>query len=85
MTLKYLDRTVPVIDGERVVTTGDDGRFPADIAVGRVYVAQGGQAGPFQGAIVRPIVSLDNVRLVYIVLGTTGLTNDGRRFLKGGK
>ena len=82
MTLKYLDRTVPLIDGERVMTTGDDGRFPSDILVGTVQVTQDGKSGPFRDAVVRPAARLDDVRLVYVVLGTTGLSQDGARFLK---
>ena len=85
MTLKYLDRTIPLIDGERVMTTGDDGRFPADILVGTVKMSREGPSGPFRDAVVRPAARLDDVRFIYIVLGTTGLTPDGSQFLRGRK
>ncbi|MEE2787432.1 MAG: rod shape-determining protein MreC [Myxococcota bacterium] len=83
MTLKYIDRSTIVVEGERVLTTGDDGRFPADLLVGVAQSKTSSKSSPFQGAGVRPSASLDDLRAVYIVLGTTGLSPDGGQFVGG--
>jgi len=79
--LEYLERAVEAVDGERVLTTGDDGRYPAGLVLGAVVAAgPGEETGPFQSARVRPMVDLGALEEVFVVLGPTGLSPDGTRF-----
>ncbi len=79
--LEYLERAVEAVDGERVLTTGDDGRYPAGLVLGSVIAAgPGEETGPFQSARVRPMVDLGALEEVFVVLGPTGLSPDGTRF-----
>lgn len=79
--LDYLERAVEAVDGERVLTTGDDGRYPAGLVVGEVAVEAGAEeTGPFQSARVRPLVEFGALEEVFVVLGPTGLSPDGSRF-----
>ena len=79
--LKYVDRSESAIDGERVLTTGDDERFNEGLYVGTVRLDP---KAPRRQITVLPAVRFEELDLVYIVLGTTGLTPDGRRY-KGRK
>lgn len=79
--LEYLERSVTAVAGERVLTTGDDGRYPAGLVVGEVTPEAGqAESGPFQNARVRPLVDLGALEIVFIVLGPTGLSPDGTAF-----
>lgn len=79
--LEYLERAVEALDGERVLTTGDDGRYPAGLVLGAVISAEEGEeSGPFQSARVRPLIDLGALEEVFVVLGPTGLSPDGARF-----
>jgi len=79
--LEYLERSVEAVDGERVLTTGDDGRYPPGLVVGAVAVdGSGEESGPFRSAQVRPLVDLGALEEVFVVLGPTGLSPDGARF-----
>ncbi|MCB9541272.1 MAG: rod shape-determining protein MreC [bacterium] len=79
--LEYLERSVKAVAGERVLTTGDDGRYPGGLVVGEVSPEAGqAESGPFQNARVRPLVDLGALEEVFIVLGPTGLSPDGTRF-----
>ncbi|MCA9560029.1 MAG: rod shape-determining protein MreC [Myxococcales bacterium] len=78
--LEYLQRSVKAVGGERVLTTGDDGRYPRGLVVGEVAAVGGDVSGPFQNATVRPLVDLGALDEVFIVLGPTGLTADGKDY-----
>jgi rod shape-determining protein MreC len=83
--LRYLNRSARIVSGESVLTTGDDGRFPAGLVVGQVSPTVGGKGGPFKDAQVQAAVDFNDLEVVYVVLGTTGLTRDGQAFLTGKK
>ena len=63
--------------GERVLTTGDDGRYPRGLALGRVATLKTQAHGLFQDAELEPLVDLSALEEVFVVLGPTGLTPDG--------
>ncbi|MBU0553760.1 rod shape-determining protein MreC [Myxococcota bacterium] len=76
--LEYLDRHVKAVAGERVMTTGDDGRYPRGLVVGEVRLSDRPEAaGPFQDATVRPKVDLSALDEVFVVLGPSGLSPEG--------
>ncbi len=78
--LQYLDRAVKTVDGERVLTTGDDQKFPRGLALGVIEDVGVDEAGPFQRATVRPLVDPSALEEVFVVLGQSGLSDDGGRF-----
>jgi rod shape-determining protein MreC len=83
--LQYLQRDVKAVEGERVLTTGDDGRYPRGLMVGEVRRTGIEDTGPFQRAEAVPVVDLNALDEVFVVLGPTGLSADGGRFEGGEK
>lgn len=83
--LQYLQRDVKAVEGERVLTTGDDGRYPRGLMVGEVKRIGGDDTGPFQRAEAVPVVDLNALDEVFVVLGPTGLSADGSRFEGGNR
>ena len=73
--LKYVDRAESAQDGERVLTTGDDGRFQAGLLLGTVRLDP---RAPRRQISVIPAVHFEALDLVYVVLGETGLEPDGK-------
>lgn len=75
--LEYLQRSEETVVGERVLTTGDDGRYPRGLAVGRITTLKPQAHGLFQAAELEPMVDLSALEEVFVVLGPSGLTPDG--------
>lgn len=75
--LEYLQRNDETVVGERVMTTGDDNRYPRGLAVGRVTTLKAQAHGLFQDAELEPMVDLSALEEVFVVLGPSGLTPDG--------
>lgn len=83
--LRYLERSAKVMPDESVMTTGDDGRFPPGLLVGRVAAAERGVGASAREVQVQAAVDFEDLTLVYIVLGTTGLTPSGDDYVTGRK
>lgn len=81
--LEYLERSDASVVGERVLTTGDDGRYPRGLALGRVAMLKAQAHGLFQDAELEPLVDLSALEEVFVVLGPTGLTPDGLDLERG--
>jgi rod shape-determining protein MreC len=56
--------------GELVLSSGKDGRFPANFVAGRVRDIRFSESGLFKQAVVEPIIDLDKVYQVLVVLGS---------------
>ena len=80
MKLRYLDRPAKLADDELILTTGDDGRFPAGLVLGRSKRTADGMSASHEVQI-ESAVNFDDVELVYVVLGTTGLTPKGDQYV----
>ena len=78
--LEYVQRSAKLVPGERVLTTGDDGRYPRGLVVGVLEEVGGEGTGPFRTARVRPFVDLGALDEVFVVLGLTGLSPTGDAF-----
>jgi rod shape-determining protein MreC len=77
--LEYLQRTADAVVGERVISTGDDNKYPRGLPVGElVSVSDPPPSGPFRKAELAPAVDLSALEEVFVVLGPTGLTADGK-------
>ena len=61
-----------------MLTTGDDGRYPRGLVLGRVTSVKPQAHGLFQDAELEPMVDLSALEEVFIVLGPSGLTPDGK-------
>lgn len=76
--LEYVQRSVKPVIGERVITTGDDARYPRGLVVGEVIETADDRSGPFQTAKLQPVVEIGALDEVFVVLGPSGLSADGR-------
>lgn len=83
--LEYLQRSDETAAGERVLTTGDDGRYPRGLVLGRVTSVKPQAHGLFQDAELEPLVDLSALEEVFIVLGPSGLTPDGKEMERAPK
>ncbi len=78
--LEYLERNARIVPGERVLTTGDAGVYPRGLYLGSVVLKAQEGVRPFRRAEVRPGVDPSALEQVFIVLGPSGLSQDGSRF-----
>ncbi|MCB9547584.1 MAG: rod shape-determining protein MreC [Myxococcales bacterium] len=78
--LRYLPQSVSPIRGERVLTTGDDGRYPRGLVVGEVVEVGEPESGPFKKTTIRPLMDPGTLEEVFVVLGPSGLNADGSRY-----
>lgn len=65
--LREIDKTVPVLKGDTVVTTAFSSIFPAGVMIGRVAEANVEPGSPFFKIKVRLSMSFSNLNYVYIV------------------
>ncbi len=75
--LEFLQGERPAVKGERVLTTGDEGRYPRGLVLGEVIEVGEAGSGTFQRVLIRPAIDLGALDEVLIVLGTTGLNERG--------
>lgn len=66
--IDYLSKDRPALKGEKVVTSGLGGVFPADIPVGVLESAEMDVTGLFQRARVQPAVDLARLRKVFVMI-----------------
>lgn len=71
--LDYVQRSAELVVGERVLTTGDDQRYPRGLVVGEIVEVGGEGTGPFRGARARPVVDISALDEVFVVLGPSGI------------
>lgn len=65
----YLLRRDEVVPGDVIVTSGEDGRYPADLAVGRIRAVVRRDFGLFQEVLVEPAVDFSRVEEVFVITG----------------
>lgn len=65
----YLLRRDQVQPGDVLVTSGKDGRYPADLVVGRIHTVQTEEFGLFQDVLVEPAVDFSRLEEVFVVVG----------------
>jgi rod shape-determining protein MreC len=66
LVMKYVSNDDKVVPGARVVTSGMDRIFPADLPIGTVAEAKLGN--PFQQIRVKPVAALDRLEAVIVLL-----------------
>lgn len=69
--IEYLRRTEEVAEGDLVVTSGMDERFPKDLAIGRVSEVARKQYGLYQQVIVEPSVDFARISEAYVIVDET--------------
>ena len=67
--MQYLNKNVPLVPGDEVVTSGLGGVFPAGLLVGYIERVETDPSGLFQGADVIPKADLGLLDYVFVVLG----------------
>jgi len=70
MTLKYVERTSDLKEGDSVVTSGLDGVFPRGLLVGRVTRVQR-SGGLFLNVELSPAVDFKNLEQVLVITQQT--------------
>lgn len=73
LKMDYVHIAAPVKKGDWVVSSGDDGIFPAGFPVGMV-VKIGRQGQYFQDILLRPAVDIRHRRYVFVLKKTAGVT-----------
>jgi len=67
--VEYLPATAEIKPGDSVLTSGEDGMFPADVVVGEVVkVRKKLVQGAFKVAEVKPLVDVYNLELVFVLI-----------------
>ncbi len=67
MAMDWLDLEAQINIGEVVYTSGLGGRFPEDIAIGRVTDVERREADLFQRAVIQPAVDFDSLEMVFVI------------------
>lgn len=65
--LTYLPEAVPIIEGDRVVTSGHGGVFPPGIPVGKISDIRRTEDGQVIAATVEPFVNWNRLELVRVI------------------
>ena len=80
LRLKYLSQDKAVEAGDRLLTSGRDGKFPADLSVGIITAAERKGTAPHDYIRIVPSVPLDQLQYVFVVVGQSGLSADGSSY-----
>lgn len=67
MAMDWLDLEAQINIGEVVYTSGLGGRFPENIAIGRVTDVERREADLFQRAVIQPAVDFDSLEMVFVI------------------
>jgi rod shape-determining protein MreC len=70
LTVDYVSNQADVQVGERVLTSGQDGIFPAGFVVG--FVERSAKGANYRAVKVRPSVDFSHIELVLVVLAKPG-------------
>ena len=80
LRLKYLSQDKAVETGERLLTSGRDGKFPSDLSVGVITTVIRNGTARQDHIQIAPPVSLDQLKYVFVVVGQSGLSADGSSY-----
>jgi len=83
--LKYVPRTADVTIGERVVTSGLEGNFPAGVPVGTVSAVVRERGEMFAKVYVTPEVPFPSLEEVLVVVHVPDVTPDEAATEEGGR
>ena len=68
LELSLLPRSADILEGDLLVTSGLDGRFPPGYPVARVTTVERGADTPFARVAAEPVAQLDSTRVVLLVM-----------------
>jgi rod shape-determining protein MreC len=66
-TIDWIDLKFQVEQGELVMTSGLDGKFPQDLVIGRVIEVERNEAALFQQAVVQPAEDVTSLEVVFVI------------------
>ncbi|MGB0645949.1 MAG: rod shape-determining protein MreC [Bradymonadia bacterium] len=78
--LKYLSQDDSIKIGAHAITTGLDGKFPADLIVGTVVKAPLEHGEKSTQVIISSSVDLESLQYVFVIAGKSGLSADGKSY-----
>jgi rod shape-determining protein MreC len=67
MVMDWVDLEAQIEVGEVVLTSGLGGKFPQDMAIGRIAEVERSEAELFQRATIQPAVDFDALEVVFII------------------
>ncbi len=76
MSIDWIDLKFQIDVGEVVLTSGLGGKFPQDVAIGRVVTVDRREAELFQRAVVQPAVDFDSLEIVFVITGFEQINTD---------
>lgn len=65
--MSYIKKSIPVSQGDKVVTSGQGGVFPKDLLVGIVIKSFMNESATFQEAIIKPYIDYARIEEVYVI------------------
>jgi rod shape-determining protein MreC len=68
VSMEEVPRAEKINVGDRVVTTGGDGIFPADLLVGKIRSVEAPENEIFQSAKVTPVIDIRQARVVSVII-----------------
>lgn len=80
LKLKYLSQDETIRSGERLLTSGRDGKFPSELNVGKIASVTGIDENKTGEIEVEPPLSLSELKYLFIVNGQSGLSADGSTY-----
>ena len=72
MSLAYLEKSLEVKNGAKIITSGIGGLYPRGLPVGEVVESSTDASGLFQRAKVAPFVDFASLDRVFVILNKTG-------------
>jgi rod shape-determining protein MreC len=80
LQLKYLTQDRTIQPGDRLLTSGRDGKFPSDLNVGVIESVVRKETTQKEHIQIVPPVSLTQLKYVFVVVGHSGLSADGSSY-----
>ena len=80
LMLKYAENSQELAPNLVFRSTGRDGRFPEGLIVARTYSSSKPDIRPTAGVVLKTASTVSGLRYVFVVVGRTGLSSDGKSY-----
>ena len=65
--MSYIKKSIPISQGDKILTSGQGGLFPKGLLVGMVIKSFMNESATFQEAIIKPFIDYASVEEVYVI------------------
>ena len=80
LMLKYAENSQELPPNLVFRSTGRDGRFPEGLIVAKTYSSSKPEVRPTKGVVLKTASTVSGLRYVFVVVGRTGLSSDGKSY-----